>query len=70
MRVAKLAINQGMEVRVYTFFKSKQKSGWQQVYRGDIFSRTVFSFSVCSLSKSILSKHFKDQMQGFFVSDS
>uniref|UniRef100_A0A8C8B516 AU RNA binding methylglutaconyl-CoA hydratase n=1 Tax=Otus sunia TaxID=257818 RepID=A0A8C8B516_9STRI len=30
MRVAKLAINQGMEVRICIFCKSKQKSGWQQ----------------------------------------
>uniref|UniRef100_A0A8D0FTR9 AU RNA binding methylglutaconyl-CoA hydratase n=1 Tax=Strix occidentalis caurina TaxID=311401 RepID=A0A8D0FTR9_STROC len=30
MRVAKLAINQGMEVRICTFHKSKQKPGWQQ----------------------------------------
>lgn len=53
MRVAKLAINQGMEVRISAFCNSKQKSGWQQVYCGDLFPRTVFSFSVHSLSKSI-----------------
>lgn len=60
MRVAKLAIDQGMEVRPCTSHKCDQKSDWQEVFCGGFFffPRSVFSFSVSSLSKSIWSQLF------------
>lgn len=69
MRVAKLAIDQGMEVRTCTSHKYNQKSD-RQVYCGDIFffPRSVFSFSVNSLSKSIWSQLFLKIKRNTFMS--
>lgn len=49
MRVAKLAIDQGMEVRPCTSHKCDQKSDWQEVFCGGFF----FSLEVCLVSQSV-----------------
>lgn len=69
MRVAKLAINQGMEVRICTLHESRLevRLASHRLYCGEILFLELCLFSHCVIFRGLFDQNFLKNEMNFFI---